>query len=115
MISAAFEGYPLWFTGALAVAAVFVIAYIVAEVVSRYLWRVVRPWLGERAVGFGAAPLLRPVRLIRVAVFVLVAGVLILPAIELAGLRTLVGLDPRRMVGWLFGSGLRVGLILLLS
>ena len=34
---------------------------------------------------------------------------------ELAGVRTFTGLDPRGLAGWLFGSGLRIGLILLLS
>jgi moderate conductance mechanosensitive channel len=48
-------------------------------------------------------------------VFVLVAGALILPAMELAGVQTFTGLDPRGLAGWLFGSGLRIGLILLLS
>jgi len=115
MISAAFEGYPVWATGALALAAVFVVAYLVAEGVSRFAWKALRPMLGARAAGFAAAPLLRPVRLIRMAVFLLTGGALILPAMELAGVDTFVGLDPLNVAEWLFSSGLRIGLILLLA
>jgi moderate conductance mechanosensitive channel len=115
MISAAFDSYPIWAAGSLAFASVFVVAYLVAELLARVTWRFIRPMVGERASGFTAAPLLRPIRLIRVAVFVLVAGALILPAMELAGVQTYTGLDPRSFAAWLFGSGLRVGLILLLS
>jgi moderate conductance mechanosensitive channel len=115
MISAAFDSYPVWATGSLALASVFVIAYVVAELLARVAWKFIRPLVGERASGFAAAPLLRPIRLIRVAVFVLVAGALVLPAMELAGVRTFTGLDPRGVAAWLFGSGLRIGLILLLS
>ena len=115
MISAAFASYPIWATGSLALASVFVIAYVVAELLARVAWKFLRPMVGDRAAGFTAAPLLRPIRLIRVAVFVLVAGALILPAMELAGVRTFIGLDPRGLAAWLFGSGLRIGLILLLS
>ena len=106
----AFNGYPIWFSGTLALASVFVIAYLVAELLARVAWKFIRPLLGERASGFAAAaPLLRPIRLIRVAVFVLVAGALILPAMELAGVQTFIGLDPRSLAAWLFGSGLRIG------
>jgi hypothetical protein len=115
IVSAAFDSYPLWARSALAVAVVLVIAYLAAEGLSRLAWRALRPLLGERGAGFGAAPLLGPVRLIRLAVFVLVTGALILPAMELAGVRTFVGLESRVVLAWLFGSGLRVGLILLLS
>jgi small-conductance mechanosensitive channel len=115
MISAAFDSYPIWATSSLALASVFVVAYLVAELLARFTWRFIRPMVADRAAGFAAAPLLRPIRLIRVAVFVLVAGALILPAMELAGVQTFTGLDPRGLAGWLFGSGLRIGLILLLS
>ena len=115
MISAAFDSYPIWATGSLALASVLVIAYVVAELLARVTWRFIKPMVAARAAGFAAAPLLRPIRLIRVAVFVLVAGALILPAMELAGVRTFTGLDPRGLAAWLFGSGLRIGLILLLS
>lgn len=115
MISAAFDSYPVWATGSLALAGVFVVAYLVAELLARVAWKFIKPMVGDRAAGFAAAPLLRPIRLIRVAVFVLVVGALILPAMELAGVRTFTGLDPRGLAGWLFGSGLRIGLILLLG
>jgi small-conductance mechanosensitive channel len=111
-----FESYPAWATATMAILAVFVLAYLVAELVSRFAWRFIRPILGDRAAGFtAAAPLLRPIRLIRVAVFMLVAGALILPAMELAGVQTFIGMNPRGLLAWFFGSGLRIGLILLLS
>jgi small-conductance mechanosensitive channel len=112
----AFDGYPIWFSGTLALASVFVIAYLVAELVARVSWKFIRPMLGERASGFAAAaPLLRPIRLIRVAVFVLVAGALLLPAMELAGVQTFTSLHPRGLAAWLFASGLRIGLVLVLA
>lgn len=115
MIAAIFDGYPAWATGAFALAGTLVIAYIVAELTSRGAWRLLRPLLGARAAGFQAAPLLRPVRLIRVAVFLMVAASLILPAMELVGIRTVAHIRPEALIAWLVESGVRIGLILLLA
>lgn len=59
-----------------------------------------------------SSPLVRaPLRLIGGAVFVLVFGVLIFPAFELAGLHPRAGVHLGTLTAWAFDSGLRVLLI----
>jgi small conductance mechanosensitive channel len=110
-----FEGYPSWVSGAVAVVVTLVISYLIAEVIARGAWRLLRPLLGERAAGFQGAPLLRPIRLIRVVVFLLVAASIVLPAFELVGFRTFAHLKPEALIAWLVESGVRIGLIILLA
>ena len=63
-----------------------------------------------------ASPLVRgPLRLVGAAAFVLVCGLLLFPAFELAGLRPRTGVQGRALATWLFGSGLRVLLISLFA
>jgi moderate conductance mechanosensitive channel len=58
------------------------------------------------------SPLVRtPLRLIGIAVFLLVFGVLIVPAFEMAGVRPRAGVHLQTLAGWAFDSGLRVLLI----
>jgi moderate conductance mechanosensitive channel len=54
-------------------------------------------------------------RLVGAATFVLLAGVLVIPAMELAGLRPRAGVDLVRLADWAFGAGLRVILIIVLA
>jgi small conductance mechanosensitive channel len=54
-------------------------------------------------------------RLVRIVVFLLLSLVLVFPALELVGLSTSVGLHPEALAAWLFESGLRIGVILLVS
>jgi small conductance mechanosensitive channel len=59
-----------------------------------------------------ASPLVRaPLRLISLAVFILVVGVILFPAFEMAGMHPRTGLHLRALADWAFGPGLRVVLI----
>jgi len=62
------------------------------------------------------SPVIRgPLRLVAAAAFVLVVALLLFPAMELAGFRPTVGRKAREMAVWLFGGGLRVGMIALIA
>lgn len=111
-----FVGYPTWAAITLALACDLVIAYLGAELVSRLARRLSRGLLGERAAtGFQATTLLKPMRLLRLAVFLLLLGVLTFPALELAGVGTFIGLHPRALATWFFESGLRIIFIVVLA
>jgi small conductance mechanosensitive channel len=105
-----------WARVALALAAVTVVAYVAASVAARLaraaLAAIVRH---ESDAGPVGRAIHRPVRLIRAAVFVTTLLALGLPALELAGVTTSVGLTPQTLTLWLFGSGLRVLVIAILT
>jgi len=62
------------------------------------------------------SPLIRgPVRLVGVAVLLLAWAILLFPALEMAGLRPRMGRTVRDVASWLFGSGLRIALILVVG
>jgi len=114
-MTSVFEGYPTWLAGLMVLAAVFVLAYLIAELTSRIARDVAQRILGARGAGFQATSLVRPVRLLRFAVFLLLVGVLTFPALELAGVQTFVGMHPQALAAWFFESGLRIGFIVLLG
>src|SRR5262245_3022261 len=114
MITGVFHEYPPWVAAAIAMACVFVLAFVGAELTARITRRVGRHILGARS-GFQTTSLLRPIRLVRAAVFLLLAGVLTFPALELAGVETFVGMHPHTLATWFFASGLRIGFIVLLG
>ena len=59
-----------------------------------------------------SSPLVRaPLRLVSAAVFILVIGVILFPAFEMAGMHPRTGLHLRALADWAFGPGLRVVLI----
>jgi small-conductance mechanosensitive channel len=96
--------------------AVVLVAYAVAEVAAR----VTRAALVASAVGKRAADLRRPIvrrpiRLVRLTVFVVVAATLVSPALELAGVGTPFGLSSEGLVDWFVRSGVRVLVIALLA
>jgi len=101
---------------ATALAVVVVAAYVVAEVAAR----LARSALAASAMSDGSidprSPIVRrPIRLVRLTVFVVVAAALASPALELAGVALPVGLSPERLTDWALGSGLRVLMIVLLA
>jgi small-conductance mechanosensitive channel len=114
-MTSVFEGYPPWMAAILAMACVFVIAYLIAELTARIARNLGERILGARGTGFQATSLMRPTRLLRFAVFLLLAAVLTFPALELAGIQTFVGMHPHALAAWFFESGLRIGFIVLLG
>jgi small-conductance mechanosensitive channel len=114
-MTSVFQGYPTWMAGLMAMAAVFVLAYLIAELATRVARSLSRRILGARGTGFQATSLARPLRLLRFAVLLLLVGVLTFPALELAGVQTFVGMHPHALAAWFFESGLRIGFIILLG
>ncbi len=115
MIASLFEGFPGWTAGALAIGIVLVIAAILAEAIARATRALSRPLLHDRSVPFGSTPLLRPIRLVRVAIFLLIAGALLSPALQFAGVQTHIGWSHEELARWFLESGLRIGFIALLA
>jgi small conductance mechanosensitive channel len=110
-----FANYPAWFAITAAVAVTAVLSYLVAELVARVASIGIRGMLGSAGDDQARQTVTRAARLVRRVVFVLLALVLIFPALELVGLSTSVGLHPEALASWLFESGLRIGVVLLVS
>ncbi len=116
MLQGVFATYPDWVRGGLALAAVFGLAYLVAEIVSRLIQSLVARINAHLPTDIGARTATRnALRVVRVVVTLLVAATLALPAMSLVGLRTGVGMTHERLADWAAGSGLRIALIVLLS
>jgi small conductance mechanosensitive channel len=99
-----------------ALAVVAAVAYIVAEVAGRIargaLTTIVQrdhpvPFLGP-IVG-------RPIRVVRVTVFLAVFATLLLPALDLIGVTAPVGMSSAMLTTWFFGSGLRIVVVAILA
>lgn len=76
------------------------VSYLAAELVSRVVSRLV----GRRAL-----------RLLRLVLTLILTGTLVFPALGFVGVRFRVGLTPERLAEWAAVSGLRIGLVLVLS
>jgi small-conductance mechanosensitive channel len=112
LVLALFEGYPWWVAAAAAGAAALSIAWVLAEAAGRLLRRLLSRTLGPAR----AEQHRRLKRLVRNAVFVLLALALGPPALRIAGVhRQNIGVRPDALLAWLLGSGLRILLILLLA
>ena len=94
---------------AAAVGVALLAAYVVAALVGRVAQTLLRaviadPQLEARLVD-------RPRRIVRVAIFLITAVALLLPALKLAGYRARLGGEPEALARWLLDRGLRIGLI----
>jgi small-conductance mechanosensitive channel len=105
-----FMGPVNWQLLALAVIPTLAIAWAAAHMTRVFLTNAMRGMLRDTVVP--SSPLLRaPLRLIALATFCLVFGVLIFPAFELVGLRPRAGVHLGTLSAWAFDSGLRILLI----
>jgi moderate conductance mechanosensitive channel len=103
-----------WQPFVFAVVPTLVLAWLAARTAKRLATRALRALLGDALAE--SSPLVRgPVRLLGVAVFLLVAALVIAPAFELAGIRPRTGVHLEELGAWLFGAGLRVLVITLLA
>ena len=110
----AFEGSVDWQTLALALLPTILIAGLVARIVRKAATRAVAAILSDSVAP--SSPLVRgPLRLIGLAVFFLLLGLMVGPALELAGLEPRTGLRLEPLAAWAFASGLRVLLIAVLA
>jgi len=112
MLNGVFAGYPTWAVATLAIAIALVVAYLAADLAARFA-RIafVRLVQGSAGPAFAAPLVRRPIRLVRVTMFVALALVLGFPALKLAGLHVRYGFEPDAIVDWLLGSGVRVAII----
>ena len=99
-----FKGYPAWTGEAVAVTVALAAAYLIAEGTAR----LVKRFLG--GVGTEDVParasLRSTLRLVRAIIFLLVAALLVFPALRLVGLTADVGLSPEALGRWAAQSGL---------
>jgi small conductance mechanosensitive channel len=105
------EGFN-WGDGLIAITLTGVAAWILAMLAARLVRAVLVAILGDTLHEAAVTPAIRqPVRLVAWAVFALSAVALILPAFELVGVRTSVGLRLRTVTDWFFLGGLRILLV----
>jgi moderate conductance mechanosensitive channel len=106
-----FVGPVNWQLLALAVIPTAAIAWAAAHMTRVFLTNVMRGLLRDTVAT--SSPLVRaPLRLIALATFFLIFGVLIFPAFEVVGLRPRAGVHLGTLSAWAFDSGLRILLIL---
>ncbi|HEX5474306.1 MAG TPA: mechanosensitive ion channel family protein [Vicinamibacterales bacterium] len=101
---------PNWHLVVLAAIPTAVVAWLAGRAARRLVVRLMRAMLRD-TVALSSPVVRTPLRLIGAAAFVLVFGVLIVPAFELLGLQPRTGVHLRALGAWTFNSGLRVLLI----
>jgi moderate conductance mechanosensitive channel len=90
------------------------VAWIAARVASRLAATGLRALV--RDTMSSSSPHVRgPLRIVAAAAFIFAAAILLVPALEMAGLRPRTGVHLPALSVWTFGSGLRVLLIVLLA
>lgn len=94
------------------------LAYVLAIIAGRLTRRVLSAAM-RRDADKDVAPhhpeVSGPVRVVRWTVFAALSLIIVLPAIRLAGLDLHVGLTPEMLSAWLFASGLRIGVIVVVG
>jgi small-conductance mechanosensitive channel len=101
-----------WGDGLIAISLTVVSAWILAILAARVVRAVLVAILGDTLHEAAVTPAIRqPVRFVAWAVFALSAVALILPAFELVGVKTTVGLRLRTVTDWFFLGGLRILLV----
>jgi small conductance mechanosensitive channel len=89
-------------------------AWVVARIVRRLATAGLRTLVADTLAS--SSPYVRgPLRLIGAAAFVLVVAVLVVPALELAGLRPRAGIHLNTLADWTFDSGLSVLVTIVLA
>jgi moderate conductance mechanosensitive channel len=105
-----FLGPPSWRLLILGLAPALLLAWVAARLVGSLMKALLRALLRDTLVS--ASPIVRaPLQLLGLAVFALVFAVLVVPALELAGLHPRLGVHLHTLTEWAFDSGLRVLLI----
>jgi small conductance mechanosensitive channel len=103
-----------WQALLLALVPALVIGWLTARAARRFTSSALHAVLGETIRP--NTPLVRtPLRLVFIATFVLTSGLLLLPALEMTGVRYRAGSPTREMSAWLLGPGLRILLVTCLA
>jgi small conductance mechanosensitive channel len=90
-------------------------AYVVAELVARVARVGLLLALKGEAHDVRNPLVRRPIRVIRASVFIITALILGLPSLRMGGIESRIGPQPEALARWLFGSGLRIALILVVA
>jgi moderate conductance mechanosensitive channel len=116
MLSRLFEA-PVGMRSALlfAIAGTIVAAWVAAWLVRRLGAAWLRKVIDEPALVESSPHVRAPLRLVGIATFVLVAAILISPVFEMVGLPPPGGINRRTLGAWVYDSGLRVVLIIVLA
>ena len=108
---------PRWTGAAVAIAVVLIAALVLGEIAAR----LTRAALGaldrdpDTKAEWSGPLLRREIRLVRATVFVIVAALMALPALEVAGIETAFGPSLETLSIWFFGTGLRILVIAVLA
>src|SRR5215510_15275442 len=96
-----------WQPALVALLLTLVIAWVAAHYARRLARSALDTFVGETLKP--SSPLIRtPLRLVFIVTFVLVTGVLLFPALRLAGLRPRAGTTAQEISAWLLDPGLRI-------
>jgi small conductance mechanosensitive channel len=105
-----FDGPERWQLVAIVIGAVVVLAWIGAGIARRLAAAAIRAVLPDTVAP--TSPLVqRPLRMVWIASFALLAALLVFPGFEVVGLRPRTGVQLSTMADWVFAAGLRVILI----
>ena len=96
-------------TVAVALALVFISAFVVSELVARLAQSLIRSILAETPVETRFID--RPRRIVQLILFSVIAAALVPPALRAAGYRTTVGGSPEALARWALDTGLRIAVI----
>jgi small-conductance mechanosensitive channel len=108
-----FSGAFDWRSALIALGPTLVIAVVVALLIKRVVERLLKAALGDH-IAVSSPHVRAPLRLVAIAAFVITAALIIVPALELAGLQTR-GLTVRNLADWLLAHGVRVVVIALIG
>ena len=93
----------------LALAVAVGLAYAIAGGIARLVSAILRAIIPDPETE--ALFVERPQRIVKLAIFVVVALALALPALKLAGYRSRIGVDPEALLRWFLDAGLRIAII----
>ena len=97
-----------------ALVSTLLLSWMVAALARRFAAKAFRAAIGNALIP--TSPALRaPLRVIFFTTLALASALLLFPALDLAGLRPLIGRDWEQVVDWLLGAGLRIVLIVLVA
>ena len=114
LLHRAFDAPADWRTLLIALALALLIAWIASRIVCRLAARGLRALLRDTLAT--SSPAVRdPLRLLGIASFVMTFALLIVPALEIGGLRPRAGVHLRTLAEWAFGAGLKILLIAALA
>ncbi len=115
MLKELLSGHPAWMVNLTAVSLAAALALALAETAARAVRVLLRRTLRGVDVETLREQWRRPARIIRGLGFLLFFAVLVGPALELAGRRTSLALNPERLLDWMLASGARIVLIATLA